>query len=120
MLPSTAAGPRSPAPRGCSAVDPDVLSRGPGLRPWLARLERLVSEGDVSRAGAGLERWRSLAEQTVAVARQVAEANALPWRRRRELQGLLRATRVKAGAVGRAEDPGVRAGWAGGGHWPSL
>ena len=88
-------------------VDPDVLSRGPGLRPWLARLERLVSEGDVPRAVAGLDRWRSLAEQTVAVARQVAEANALPWRRRRELQGLLRATRVKAGAVGRAEDPMV-------------
>jgi hypothetical protein len=86
-------------------VDPDVLTREPGLRPWLARLERLVSEGDTSRAGAGLDRWRSLADQSMAVARQVAEANALPWRRRRELQGLLRATRVKAGAVGRAEDP---------------
>ena len=86
-------------------VDPQVLSRGPGLRPWLARLERLVSEGDMSRAGAGLERWRSLAEQSLAVARQVAEANAVPWRRRQQLQGLLRATRVKAGAVGRAEDP---------------
>ena len=96
------------SPEGLLApVDPDVLSRGPGLRPWLARLERVVSEGDVPRAGAGLERWRSLAEQTVAVARQVAEANALPCRRRRELQGLLRATRVKAGAVGRAEDPMV-------------
>jgi hypothetical protein len=88
-------------------VDPEVLRRGPGLRPWLARLERLVSEGDMSRAGAGLERWRSLAEQSMAVARQVAEANAVPWRRRRELEGLLRATRVKAGAVGRAEDPVV-------------
>ncbi len=86
-------------------VDPDVLSREPGLRPWLARLERRVSEGDTSRAAAGLDRWRSLAEQSMVVARQVAEANALPWRRRRELQGLLRATRVKAGAVGRAEDP---------------
>jgi hypothetical protein len=88
-------------------VDPEVLSRGPGLRPWLARLERLASEGDMSRAGAGLERWRSLAEQSMAVAREVAEANAVPWRRRRELEGLLRATRVKAGAVGRAEDPSV-------------
>jgi hypothetical protein len=94
------------SPEGLLApVDPDVLSRGPGLRPWLASLERLVSEGDVSRAGAGHERWRSLAEQTLAVARQVAEANARPWRRRQELQGLLRATRVKAGAMGRAEDP---------------
>ena len=94
------------SPEGLLApVDRDVLSREPGLRRWLARLERLVSEGDMSRAGAGLERWRSLAEQTMAVARQVAEANALPWRRRRELEGLLRATRVKAGAVGRAEDP---------------
>lgn len=93
-------------PEGLLApVDPDVLSRGPGLRPWLARLERLVSEGDVSRAGAGLERWRALAEQTAVVARQVADANAVPWRRREELQGLLRATRVKAGAMGRAEDP---------------
>lgn len=94
------------SPEGLLApVDADGLSRGPGLRPWLASLERLVSEGDVSRAGAGLERWRSLAEQTLAVARQVAEANARPWRRRQELQGLLRATRVKAGAMGRAEDP---------------
>jgi hypothetical protein len=94
------------SPMGLLApVDPDLVSRGPGLRPWLERLERLVSEGDVSRARAGLERWRSLAEETLAVARQVAEANALPWRRRRELDGLLRATRVKAGAVGRAEDP---------------
>ena len=42
------------SPEGLLApVDPDVLSRGPGLRPWLARLERLVSEGDVSRAGPG-------------------------------------------------------------------
>jgi hypothetical protein len=38
------------------------------------------------------------------VARQVAEVNARPWRRHRELQGLLRAARVKAGAMGRAED----------------
>ena len=82
-----------------------VLHDQPGLRPWLARLERLVSEGHVSRAGAGLARWRALADQTLAVARQVAEANARPRRRRRELQGLLRAARVKAGALGRAEDP---------------
>jgi hypothetical protein len=34
----------------------------------------------------------------------VAEANARPSLRRRELQGLLRAARVKAGASGRAED----------------
>jgi hypothetical protein len=85
-------------------VDPDVLSREPGLRPWLARLEQLVSEGDVSRAGAGLDRWRALADETMVVARQVAEVNARPWRRHRELQGLLRAARVKAGAMGRAED----------------
>jgi hypothetical protein len=94
------------SPEGLLApVDPEVLHNEPGLRPWLARLERLVSEGDVSRAGAGLARWRALADQTLVVARQVAEANARPRRRRRELQGLLRAVRVKAGALGRAEDP---------------
>jgi hypothetical protein len=85
-------------------VDPDVMSREPGLRPWLARLEQLVLEGDVSRAGAGLDRWQALANETMVVARQVAEVNARPWRRHRELQGLLRAARVKAGAMGRAED----------------
>jgi hypothetical protein len=88
-------------------VDPDVMSREPGLRPWLARLEQLVLEGDVSRVGAGLDRWRALADETMVVARQVAEVNARPWRRHRELLGLLRAARVKAGAVGRAEDPRV-------------
>jgi hypothetical protein len=85
-------------------VDPDVMGREPGLRPWLARLEQLVLEGDVSRAGAGLDCWRALADETMVVARQVAEVNARPWRRHRELQGLLRAARVKAGAMGRAED----------------
>ncbi|MGH9213109.1 MAG: hypothetical protein ACRD2C_20925 [Acidimicrobiales bacterium] len=93
------------SPEGLLApVDPAVLHDQPGLRPWLARLERLVAEGDVARAGAGLARWRALADETLAVARQVAEANARPRRRRRELQGLLRAVRVKAGALGRAED----------------
>lgn len=86
-------------------VRPDVLHGEPGLRPWLARLERLVNEGNASRAQAGLASWRALADQTLAVAREVAEANARPWRRRRELHGLLQAARVKAGAVGRAEDP---------------
>jgi hypothetical protein len=94
------------SPEGLLApVDPAVLHNEPGLRPWLARLERLVAEGDVDRAEAGLARWRTLADQTLSVARQVAEANARPRRRRRELQGLLRAVRVKAGALGRAEDP---------------
>jgi hypothetical protein len=85
-------------------VDPDLIGRAPGLRPWLARLERLVSEGDVSRAAAGMDRWRALADETMVVAGQVAEVNARPWRRHLELQGLLRAARVKAGAMGRAED----------------
>ena len=85
-------------------IDPVVVTGERGLRPWLARLDRLVGEGDVELAARGLERWRELASQTRAVARQVAEANAGPSLRRRELQGLLRAARVKAGASGRAED----------------
>jgi hypothetical protein len=88
-------------------VDSEVLTREPGLGPWLTRLERLVAEGEAPRAWAGLEHWRTLADQTMTVARQVAEANARPWRRRGELQGLLRAARVKAGALGLAEDPAV-------------
>lgn len=88
-------------------VEPDLLTREPGLGPWLARLERLVAEGEAPRAWAGLEHWRALADQTMTVARQVAEANARPWRRRGELQGLLRAARVKAGAMGLAEDPAI-------------
>jgi hypothetical protein len=85
-------------------IDPVVVTGERGLRPWLARLDRLVGEGDVELAARGLERWRALADQTRAAARQVAEANARPSLRRRELQGLLRAARVKAGASGRAED----------------
>jgi hypothetical protein len=85
-------------------IDPVVVTGERGLRPWLARLDRLVGEGDVELAARGLERWRALADQTRAAARQVAEANARPSLRRRELQGLLRAARVKAGAAGRAED----------------
>jgi hypothetical protein len=85
-------------------IDPGVVTGERGLRPWLARLDRLVGEGDVDLAARGLERWQALADQTRAAARQVAEANARPSLRRRELQGLLRAARVKAGASGRAED----------------
>jgi hypothetical protein len=85
-------------------IDPVVVTGERGLRPWLARLDRLVGEGDVELAARGLERWRALADQTRVAARQVAEANARPSLRRRELQGLLRAARVKAGASGRAED----------------
>lgn len=88
-------------------VDPEVLTGERGLRPWLARLERLLAEGDLLRAGKGLARWQQLADQTLAAARQVAEANAHPVRRRHELLGLLRAAEVKAGASGRAEDPVV-------------
>jgi hypothetical protein len=85
-------------------IDPVVVTGERGLRPWLTRLDRLVGEGDVELAARGFERWRTLADQTRAAARQVAEANARPSLRRRELQGLLRAARVKAGASGRAED----------------
>ena len=105
--------PRSPAEGLLAPVDPDVLSRGPGCaRGW--RLERLVSEGDVSRAGAGLDRWRSLAEQTVAVARQVAEANALPWRRRRAAGAAAGDPGQRRGGGSRRGPDGVRAGGAGG------
>jgi hypothetical protein len=85
-------------------IDPVVVTGERGLRPWLVRLDRLVGEGDVELAARGLERWRAFADQTRGAARQVAEANARPSLRRRELQGLLRAARVKAGASGRAED----------------
>ena len=116
--PSTAAGPRSPAPRGCLPVDPDVLSRGPGLRPWLARLERLVSEGDVSRRGrAG----------PVAVARRADRGGGPPGGRGQRPS--VAPTPRAAGAAGR---PGSRPGggsprtrWCPSwrrrhGHWPSL
>jgi hypothetical protein len=90
-------------------IDPDAVNGESGLRAWLARLECRVAEGEVTRAAQGLQRWRALAEQTLAAARQVAEANTRPVTRRRELQGLLRAAQVKAGASGRAEDPAITA-----------
>lgn len=86
-------------------LDPSLLTGERGLRPWLQRLSRLVAEGDLARAAKGLARWQALADQTRAAAQQVAEANARPVERRRELEGLLRAALVKAGASGRAEDP---------------
>ena len=94
------------APAGMLApLDAEVLTGERGLLPWLGRLERLVAEGEVTLATTGIDRWEALAGQTLAAARQVAEANVGPTTRRRELQGLLRAARVKAGASGRAEDP---------------
>jgi hypothetical protein len=94
------------APAGMfEPLDPAVLTGERGLLPWLGRLERLVEEGEVGLATTGLDRWEELAAQTLAAARQVAEANVGPTKRRRELRGLLRAARVKAGASGRAEDP---------------
>lgn len=90
-------------------IDPEVVDGESGLRAWLSRLESRVAEGEVTRAAQGLQRWRALAEQTLAAARQVAEANTRPVARRRDLQGLLRAAQVKAGASGRAEDPVVTA-----------
>lgn len=93
------------APPGMLApLDTAVLTGERGLLPWLARLENLVERGDVGLAATGVDRWEALAGETLAAARQVAEANVGPTKRRRELQGLLRAARVKAGASGRAED----------------
>ncbi|HEY8544859.1 MAG TPA: hypothetical protein VIL36_07420 [Acidimicrobiales bacterium] len=86
-------------------IDPEVITGERGLRPWLERLEALVARGDVALASKGLESWTALADKTLATAREVAEANARPTKRRRELRSLLRAARVKAGASGRAEDP---------------
>ncbi len=85
-------------------VDPAVITGERGLRPWLERLEALVARGDVALASKGLESWTALADKTRTTARQVAEANGGPTKRRRELRSLLRAARVKAGASGRAED----------------
>lgn len=86
-------------------VDPEVIDGERGLRPWLDRLDRLVAEGEVRLAEKGLASWTALADRTLDAARQVAEANAGPFRRREELRSLVRAARVKAGASGRAEDP---------------
>jgi hypothetical protein len=86
-------------------VDPQVLTGERGLRPWLGRLEALVAKSELALAAKGLESWSALADKTLATARQVAEANSRPPKRRRELRSLLRAARVKAGASGRAEDP---------------
>lgn len=93
------------APPGMLApLDDAVLTGERGLVPWLDRLEGLVERGDVGLATTGVDRWQALADETLAAARQVAEANVGPTKRRRELQGLLRAALVKAGASGRAED----------------
>jgi hypothetical protein len=86
-------------------LDPDVVGGERGLRPWLARLRRLVETGDLELADKGFASWEAMADKLLASARLVAEANARPTERRRELRNLLKAARVKAGASGQAEDP---------------
>jgi hypothetical protein len=86
-------------------LDPDVVGGERGLRPWLTRLRGLVERGDIELTEKGFASWQAMAEKLLASARLVAEANARPTERRRELRNLLRAARVKAGASGQAEDP---------------
>lgn len=79
-----------------------------GLTAWLDRLQGLAAAGELSRAETGVERWRKVADQTLAAARQVAAANRAPAARVGELRGLLRAARAKADAAGRGADPRLR------------
>ncbi|OHV59277.1 hypothetical protein, partial [Pseudofrankia sp. BMG5.36] len=76
-----------------------------GLRPWLGRLADAAAGGDWPGAARGLLAWRGTAEATLRRAREVAEENATPLRRRDELRGLLGALHAKAAADGSAEDP---------------
>ncbi|ONH23425.1 hypothetical protein [Pseudofrankia asymbiotica] len=76
-----------------------------GLRPWLDRLVDAAAGGDWPGAARGLLAWRGTAEATLRRAREVAEENAAPLRRRDELRGLLGALHAKAAADGSAEDP---------------
>jgi len=82
-----------------------------GLRPWLERLRELAAGPPERRltAARGLTAWTAVAHQTLAQARRVADANALPLRRRGELRGLLGALRQKAVATGLAEEPALAA-----------
>ncbi|CAO5177170.1 conserved hypothetical protein [Frankia sp. AiPs1] len=88
---------------------------GHGLRPWLERLRGLAAGPPQRRLAAvrGLAAWTAVAEQALAQARHVAEANTLPLRRRDELRGLLGALRQKAVATGQAEDPALEQSYAG-------
>jgi hypothetical protein len=76
-----------------------------GLRPWLRRLTDLADRGDWPAAARGLLAWRAAAQGALVRARETAEANAAPLRRRDELRGLLGALHAKAAADGSAEDP---------------
>lgn len=89
-------------------LDPTILRGERGLSAWLDRLQGLAAAGEVSDAETGIERWRRVADATLAAARQVAAANERPAARRQELLGLLRAARAKAEASGRAEDLRLR------------
>lgn len=88
-------------------LDPAVLTGDRGLEPWLGRLQGLLDSGEIGKAARGYESWRRLADQTLATARKVADANARATRRRHELRGLMRAAQAKAGGLGRAEDSAV-------------
>jgi hypothetical protein len=100
---------RIAAPPGVlEPLEPRLLDDGPtALRPWLGRLEAAATAGNWATAAPELARWRAAADALLARARAVAAANRAPLARRNDLRGLLDAFRAKAGAMGRAESPGL-------------
>ena len=80
-----------------------------GLTPWLQRLRHLADDGDWRAACRGLDQWQRVADETLAAARRVVEANSAPLEARRELRGRLDALEAKAGHLGVTEDPALSA-----------
>lgn len=83
-------------------LDPDDER---SLRRWLHRISDEADAGRWAVASKGLAAWRTVADQWLHTAGQVALANGRALDRRNELRGLLDAYRAKAAAQGRAEDP---------------
>ena len=92
------------------ALDDSCLSDSQrGLGPWLQRLRRIADDGDWRSACRGVDQWQRVADDTLASARRVLEANTAPLLERDELRGRLNALEAKAGRLGLAEDPALSA-----------
>jgi hypothetical protein len=80
-----------------------------GLGPWLQRLRQLAADGEWRSACRGVDQWQRVADETLASARRVIDANSAPLQARNELRGRLDALEAKAGHLGLTEDPGLSA-----------
>ena len=80
-----------------------------GLGGTLDRIAELAARGSWPAARRELESWSARAESILERARQAREADRAPLQARNQFRALLDAYQVKAGRLGRGEDPQLTA-----------